>query len=266
MIRFAPVLACLLMIGPMEAAAASLRPAAFDAGVQLSHITYREPGLMRESGVMYGVTASYTNLGRSVMGRIDGTLSYGEVDYVGAYQDGTPLTVKNIKDTMFEFRGVLGPTDFVYVNSYYLPYIGLGYRYLFDDANVGPGGYRRESNYLYIPIGVEGVPMTRGEWKFGFTLEYDLFLKGRQVSYLSDVDRGFNDVENDQNSGFGYRASVRFIRSGTRDIIIEPFYKYWKIDESDVQRLYYYGTPTVYGVSEPDNHSKEIGVRFIVRF
>lgn len=265
MIRVIPLLTCLLMLGPLQAAAATLRPSAFDAGVQLSHFTYREPGLMRESGFMYSVVASYTGLGRSLMGRIDGTLTHGEVDYVGSYQDGTPLTVENIKDTMIEVRGTFGPTDFVYISSYYLPYTGLGYRYLYDEANVVPGGYQRESNYYYIPIGVEGVPWRRGDWRFGFTLEYDLFLKGRQMSYLSDVDRGFNDIENEQSSGYGYRASVRFIRSGKRDIIIEPFYKYWKIDESNRELLTYYGTPVAI-VVEPDNNSTELGIRVIMRF
>jgi hypothetical protein len=261
---FVLLLAC-SVLGTADAAAASLRPESFDAGLQLSHITYREPGLIRESGIMYGVTASYTGVGRAIMGKVDGTLSHGSVDYVGSYQDGTPLTISNIKDTMFEVRGVIGTTDFVYVTSYYLPYIGLGYRYLYDGADVAPGGYRRESNYLYIPLGIEGVPATRGAWSFGFTLEYDLFLRGTQCSHLSDADPGFNDVENEQSSGYGYRASLRFLRSGTHDIIIEPFYKYWNIDESDAELLTFYGTPYAY-VVEPENNSKELGIRVIMRF
>jgi hypothetical protein len=259
------LLLCSSVVATSEAVAGTLRPSAFDVGVQLSHITYREPDLIRESGVMYGVTASYTGFGRAFMGKVDGTLSLGSVDYVGSYQDGTPLTIENIKDTMFEVRGVLGPTDFVSITSYYLPYIGLGYRYLYDGANVGPGGYRRESNYFYIPLGVEGVPATRGDWSFGFTLEYDLFLRGTQCSHLSDADPGFNDVENEQSSGYGYRASLRFIRSGNHDLIIEPFYKYWNVDESDAELLTFYGVPYAY-VVEPANNSKELGIRVIMRF
>ena len=263
--RLALLLLFCTITAPSEGSAAEHTSSGFEVGLQLSHITYKEPGLMRESGFMYGAIASYQRLGHAVMGKVDGTLSYGEVEYVGSLSDGTPLTIRNIKDTMFEVRGVIGPTDFVYKSSYYLPYIGLGYRYLYDGADVGPGGYQREANYLYIPLGFEGAPFTRGAWSFGFTVEYDIFLRGKQCSYLSDVDRGFNNVENEQNSGYGYRASLRFGRSRARDIIIEPFYKYWKIDESSVSTLTHYGTPIAYLV-EPDNHSKEIGVRFILRF
>jgi hypothetical protein len=259
------LLLCSSVVATSEASADTLSPSSFSVGLQLSHITYREPDLMRESGIMYGVTASYTGIGRSLMGKVDGTLTFGSVDYVGSYDDGTPLTIENIQDTMFEVRGVFGPTDFVYIASYYLPYVGLGYRYLYDGANVGPGGYQRESNYLYLPLGVEGVPVIRGAWSFGFNVEYDLFIRGTQCSYLSDADPGFNDVENKQSSGYGYRLSLRFIRSGAHDIIIEPFYKYWTINESDRALLTYYGAPYAY-VVEPDNHSKELGIRFIMSF
>ncbi len=260
------LVACLVLTGMSEASALTLKPEMFDAGIQLSHITYKEPGLMRESGYMYGVNASYARIGKALMWKVDGTLTTGKVDYVGSYQDGTSLTVKGISDTMFETRGVIGPTDFVYLSEYYLPYIGFGYRYLFDGANKGPGGYRRESTYLYIPIGIEGAPKSRDDWSFGYTLEYDLFISGTQKSYLSDADQGFNDVENQQSTGHGYRVSLRFVRSGKQDIIIEPFYKYWKIDRSNMKPLTYYGAPTGWGLVEPDNNSTEIGVKFILKF
>jgi hypothetical protein len=259
------LLLCSSVVATWEASADTLPSSSFSSGLQLSHVTYREPELMRESGIMYGVVASYQGLGRSLMGKIDATLSFGEVDYVGSYQDGTPLTIADIKDTMFEIRAVTGPTAFVDSTSSYIPYIGLGYRYLYDGADVAPGGYQRESNYLYVPLGVEGVPLSRGAWRFGFTVEYDLFLRGKQCSYLSDVDPGYNDVENEQSSGYGYRASLRFVRSGARDLIIEPFYKYWKIDESDTKLLTFYGVPDAL-VFEPENTSEELGIRFIMRF
>jgi hypothetical protein len=244
----------------------ALSPSSFDAGAQLSHITYKEPGLMQESGIMYGVTGAYTSVGRRLMWRVDGTLSTGEVEYVGSYWDGTPLTVKGIRDTMFETRAILGSTEFVNISSYYFPYIGIGYRYLFDGADKAPGGYRRESNYLYIPLGIDGMVTTKGRWSLGFTVEYDYFVSGRQFSSLSDADPGYNDIESKQSSGYGLRGSLRFIRAGRNDIILEPFIKYWKIAESDMVPLTYNGVPTPYGVVEPENNSTELGIKVLMRF
>lgn len=263
--RLSLAIVCLFILCPSAAFALPYNTSEFDAGVQISHITYKEPDLMRESGIMYGVHAFYAKSFQGLRWKIDGTLSRGEVDYVGSLSDGTPLTVENIQDTMFEARVAVGPTSFVYSDSYYLPYIGFGYRYLYDGADVGPGGYRRESNYLYIPIGIEGVPFVREKWSAGFTLEYDLFLRGRQLSYLSDADPGFSDMENEQTSGRGYRASLKFIRSGKHDLVIEPFYKYWSIDESDTQIITYMGIPYAYGY-EPKNNSTEIGIKMLIRF
>jgi hypothetical protein len=258
--------ACIAVLLFSGSSALALSPSSFDFGGQLSQITYKEPGLIRESGIMYGVTGAYTSVGRRLMWRVDGTLTTGEMEYVGSYWDGTPLTYSGIRDTMFETRAVLGPTAFVSLSSYYLPYLGIGYRYLSDGADKIPGGYRRESNYLYIPVGIDGMVTTKGKWSVGFTAEYDYFVSGRQYSYLSDSDPGYNDIENKQSSGYGLRGSLRFIRSGRKDIILEPFVKYWKIAESEMVRLTYYGIPTSIVVVEPGNNSTEIGIRCTVRF
>jgi hypothetical protein len=199
------------------------------------------------------------------MWRADGTLTTGEVEYVGSYADGTPVTFSGIRDTMFEARAVLGPTEFVYLSTYYLPYIGIGYRYLSDGADKMAGGYRRESNYLYLPLGVDGLVATKGKWSVGFTAEYDIFISGKQLSYLSDADPGYNDIENSQNSGYGYRASLKFMLEGEQNLVIEPFVKYWKIDQSNTTTITYYGMPIGYGW-EPANNSTELGVRVFMRF
>lgn len=259
------LLSCLALLVLDVSSALALSPSSFDMGGQLSHITYREPGLMRESGVMYGVAAAYTRVGRGLMWRVDGTATTGEVEYVGSYSDGTPLTIEGIRDTMLETRAVLGPTGFVNLTTYYLPYIGIGYRYLFDGADKAPGGYRRESNYIYIPLGVDGLLTTRGRWGVGFTAEFDLFVSGTQCSYLSDADPGYNDMENSQNSGYGYRASIKFMLDGKKDLIIEPFMKYWKIDQSNTTTITYYGTPIGFGY-EPANNSTELGIKVLMQF
>ena len=43
--------------------------------------------------------------------------------------------------------------------------------------------------------------------------------------------------------------------------VIEPFLRYWNIDQSEVQNLTDYGA-----VLEPKNESTEIGVKFTIGF
>jgi hypothetical protein len=256
--------ACLVLMGATAAFSAPAREFVVDAGLQLSQITYKEPGLMKETGFMYGFFLSYIHK-KELMAKFDGLLTFGQMKYVGSDWSGTPLTITGINDTMLELRAVFGPADPLSDTLAIVPYIGIGYRYLYDGANNSPGGYRRESNYLYLPIGIESPFPTKTGWTVGFSLEYDLFLQGKQVSHLSDADPGFNDVENTQSSGYGLRGSLRFIKSSRNSIILEPFVKYWKIGESSVSLLTLYGSPYMY-VVEPANNSTEIGVRCTVRF
>lgn len=219
---------------------------------------------MKETGFMYGLFLSYS-LRKELMAKFDGLLTFGQMKYEGSLSDGTPLTFTGINDTMFEVRAVFGPADPLSDTLEIIPYAGIGYRYLYDGADSSPAGYRRESNYLYLPIGVESPLPTKTGWSLGFNVEFDLFLQGRQVSYLGDADPGFNTIENKQSSGYGLRGSLKFIRSGRNNIILEPFIKYWKIGESEKETLTYYGMPMGV-VWEPANNSTEVGVRCMLRF
>ena len=234
----------------------------WEIGAELSSITYEEPGLMEESGAMIGLAGSYTYR-NNWMFKIEGVFKYGQVDYEGALMDGTPLNVDNIDDYIVEVRG-LGGYEFSAFNATTLtPYIGLGYRYLFDDLGAAsPYGYGRESNYSYSPIGIETMTDLQNGWFIGLVIEYDIFWSGVQKSDLSDVDDSFNDVENDQSDGYGFRGSVKFQNSR---FVIEPFIRYWDIDDSDPSILTIDGIPVDVGI-EPENNSTEIGIKVAVKF
>ena len=45
-----------------------------------------------------------------------------------------------------------------------------------------------------------------------------VFIVGMQRSHLSDIDPAYSDADNRQNSGYGYRASVRF-QHKSKDVI-----------------------------------------------
>jgi len=237
----------------------------FEIGPEVSYIKYKEPGVMKEDGIMYGIGAAYTYRINAAMFRVEGKYSYGQVDYQNSG------TVDEIDDYMFEIRGLLGFDYRMSDKSIITPYIGLGYRYLNDDmsgkiSSTGAYGYERESNYYYSPIGVKTLSDMGNGWSWGITAEFDYFWGGQQKSHLSDVSSGFNDLENDQNDGYGYRGSLRFQKKvDTMSFIFEPFVKYWNIDKSEDKNITYSGVLIGYGY-EPENESTEIGVMFMVLF
>lgn len=236
----------------------------WEIGPEISYIEYKEPDVMKEKGMMYGIGAAYTYEDR-FMFRADTKLSYGRVDYQNSG------SLNDISDYMFEIRVVGGYvfklTDSLVIN----PYAGLGYRYLRDDTSgrvttTGERGYLRESNYLYTPVGVAVRHDLKNSWILGMTVEYDLFWKGKQKSRLSDVNPSYNDLENNQNSGYGLRGTLLIQRmAGRMTYSLEPFIRYWNIDKSDVQNITFQGAITAHGW-EPQNTSTEVGLKFSVGF
>jgi len=235
-------------------------------GTEIYSFTYKEPGVMKEEGIMRGISASYTNTSYNKnMFRGEIRCSFGEVDYENSG------TVNDIDDYVWELRLLGGKSFSVFTETSLSPHIGVGFRYLNDDmagkiSSTGAHGYERESNYFYMPIGIEIITSLEKSWSFSAILEYDYFISGKQKSHLSDVDPGYNDLENDQESGYGLRASVAFEKKNKNlNLLIEPFIRYWNIKKSKNADITYYGTYRGYGW-EPKNNSKEIGIMVSLKF
>lgn len=233
---------------------------AFSLSPEISYIKYEEPDVMKERGLMYGIDGDYTYyFDNLLLWKQEGRFSYGQVDYKNSG------ILNNIDDYMVELRSLVGYEYRNDVNSTITPYIGIGYRYLNDDmsgktSSTGAKGYEREIAYLYTPIGMEFANILDERWSFRATFEYDLFWGGWVKSHLSDVNLGYNDLENTQKRGYGLRASLKFLRNRKDvDLIIEPFIRYWNIGESDYKAITYYGTLIDYGY-EPRNDSTEVGL------
>ena len=245
-------------------------------GPELYSFKYEEPGYMEEEGTFYGIAIGTTYRewvpyypgqalpDNKMMFRAEGRFAFGQVDYDGAVQDLEtgeiyPYSVDNQNDFVLEGRLMLGP-EWLGENILSTLYSGLGYRYLNDDSSSSSGGYERESNYFYIPIGYEINTGLRAGWSIAGRIEYDYFLWGMQRSHLSNV--GLLDVDNMQDSGYGYRASIRFQKVSTDAVfVIEPFLRYWDIDDSDLEYAGY-----GYYVLEPANNTTELGVQLIWMF
>ena len=240
----------------------------WELGTEISHITYDEPDVMEEKGVMYGLSGSYTYRGQVFPSELDkwmfkaeGRFSYGQVDYENSG------TKDNIDDYIWEFRGLAGYDSSILKATIITPYIGFGYRYLNDDltgtTSTGALGYEREQSYFYSPVGIKTITELENGWSIGVTLEYDIFWSGKNKSHFSDANPAYNDLEFDQDEGYGCRGSIRFEKKGENiDYVIEPFIRYWNIKESDRDLLT--ATSTYY--VEPKNNSTEIGIKFAAKF
>jgi hypothetical protein len=257
--RFLAVTICLAFVSAGECFSEPLKEHSLGVSTEMSYIIYDEPNVMEQEGTMYGISASYTYR-KDFMFNIEARYTGGQVDYKNSG------TLDNIDDFILEFRGLVGYDFSTYEGYGITPYIGFGYRYLNDDSSgmttsTGARGYERESNYFYSPIGIEIINPLNNRWSMGIILEYDHFWKGIQKSHLSDVSPAFSNMENNQNRGYGLRSSVRFERKGeTVDFIIEPFVRYWDIEESDTENITYAGALWGYGW-EPENNSTEIGLK-----
>lgn len=252
----------------------------FEIGPELFHYAYEEPGVMEMDGWLYGVDARYSwyhpRLRRierpgdepddppsivvrreKIIVQVQGRYAQGETDYDGALMDGTPYTISGIDATTYEFRVLGGYAFSVTDTSYTAFFIGFGYRYKDDDASFDPAGYTRESTYRYVPLALRHHRESASGLQWTFSFEYDLFLSGEQVSDLRPF--GGPQLKNTQNDGFGLRAAAALSGElGNVGWTVEPFVRYWDIDDSDI--VIVRSAEGMGAFLEPENDTLELGV------
>jgi len=230
---------------------------------------YEEPTIsIKDEAVMYGIRASYTRHKEPpinpFMYRLEGRYGAGRVHYDGSLSDGTPHKDEG-SDYIYEVRGVIG-YDTEIREAIITPFIGLGFRYLYDKLE-SRFAYERNIRYLYIPVGVESAAFLNQNWVWGIRAEYDLLVRGWVKSHLSDVTPLFNDIENVQHRGTGARGSFYLKReiNDKMSLSIEPFVRYWGIDDSDTAPRTFAGT-LIGGGYEPKNWTLESGLQISLIF
>jgi hypothetical protein len=228
----------------------------WELGVQGSAYEYEEPDFALLEGDRAGVAGGYTWLGPEyVHSRFEARYSYGKLDYTGSGR------LEDVPDHLLELRAVVGQ-DYRAGRLVWVPYIGVGYRYLYNDlrgvTTTGHIGYRRRSHYYYVPAGVALRVPLGGDWVMVPQLEYDAFANGRQRTYLSDVSSLVPDVTNRQEDGWGARAQLTF---ENRHWSIGVWTHYWDIKNSDIQSI-----GGGLGLLEPANTTRESGVELRYRF
>lgn len=240
-----------------------------ELGILISDFTYEETAngefLMDDKATMLGIHAAISsdaNKADEAYWKLNSTLQFGDMDYRSA---GTG-TMSGHDDTIFELRGVIGKRSISLNNIPITPYIGLGYHYLIDDSEgmqttTGHYGYLREQTYLYTPVGIEfsDIQIFGSAWQFGVNFEYDFLWYGENTTDLTSVDGPVLNFE--QEDGYGLRTSARFY---TQNFVIEPFIKYWNIDDSEIVEFESGGE--IFGFYEPENTTLEYGVKLAYKF
>lgn len=131
---------------------------------------------------------------------------------------------------------------------------GIGFRWLYDDSggrfsSTGHAGYDRESSYLYLPVGFR-VPFSQGIPRG----QYQFFIKGNQVSHMSDIPGGLSNLSNKQTHGYGYEITYQ------NDQTYGVYVRHWSIGDSSIdQYLTDSGPVKAY---EPANSTMELGIRW----
>ncbi|HEX9182058.1 MAG TPA: outer membrane beta-barrel protein [Burkholderiales bacterium] len=228
----------------------------WEVGGQISHYRYEEPGFMSLDGPRFGVSGAYTIVTpQRPFLRVEGRASLGRLDYEGSG------SLPDVPDQIFEAR-VLAGGDFGNGRLRWSPYAGVAFRHLYNDlrgvSSTGAVGYQRESTYFYLPLGVTlRTPLGDG-WVLAPQLEYDVFVRGEQRSYLSDTGLGLSDVTNRQDGGRGYRGQLMLERQRWT---FGAWLQYWNIEDSDLQPI----APGV-RVYEPANETREAGLELRYRF
>jgi len=227
-----------------------------ELGLQLSSYEYEEPDFARLEGERIGATAAYTFTSPSrIFSRIDGRFSYGELDYTGSgTQSGNP-------DQLFELRALVG-RDYRTGRTVWAPYAGLGVRYLYNDGrgvtSTGYYGYRRESRYWYVPLGVTWRIPLGSAWVLAPQLEYDAFANGSQTTQLSDVSPSLPDISNRQGHGEGARGQIALEKGSWA---VSAWFNYWHVQDSELEPI-----GGGYVAYEPENYTREYGVELRYRF
>lgn len=241
----------------------------FEIGPELGYFNYnetipqngRDVFFMRDTGLFGGIAAAWEYHGPFML-KVDGHYKAGKVHYES---NGTG-SVDGTTDHILDLRGLVG-YDFCVDDLRASPYYGFGYRYLKDNSyndgklsSSGAIGYDRESNYMYVPLGIEFERRIDSLLTVGVNLEWDIFWHGLQVSHLEE-DGNMTPLINEQNKGFGARGSVRFIRcyNAKTKVILEPYIRYWRINASEVGSSANSLGQSDFGL-EPDNSTTEVGV------
>ena len=252
-----PLVSALLLLCAIPAQSADIATTTENSvGVSLSAYNYEEPGYMSlkatTAGIEYAGTYAFKTEWpeQGLPWFIHGDLRYAN----GAADYQSPIS-GSISDTInwyAEGRLLLGK-DFAFSNFVLAPYVGVGLRHSHNDLRRHPRGYRRDTSYVSIPVGVTHKTKMPDLYVLSTTVEYIHLLQGLHKAKMSDFNATVGDLSMKQKTGHGFRLST-MARFG--NISFGPSLSYWKVADSNSDK----------GFKEPMNKTYEIGIKASYHF
>lgn len=229
-------------------------------GFQIINFRYTEPGLISDSGYLFGVFGEVSYfISDRVKGVINADLASGTLNYDGGLCSILDNTcVDYSAKTQDAIIHVTHRFDFEISDKVSL-FIGPGLRVLVDKG-IGSGFYTRFGTYLYAPLGIT-FQLPRSEGVYFLDLEYDLFVRGTMKSKLSESNSRYSDLNHTQTNGSGLRISAKYqTQIFDHSILFVLFYENWSVGESDVLPLMKDGIASGKFYSEPKNFTDAVGL------
>ncbi|MBY0407826.1 MAG: hypothetical protein K2Q01_09040 [Rickettsiales bacterium] len=213
------------------------------------------------------VSADYIHSANGFFTSVQSRVSYGRDDY-----KSISGVARNIPQYEGELRGITGVTvpipEMGGVRAI-VPYVGLGIRHFYDNSkglrtSSGFNLYDRRITQFYIPIGANWS-FTKGDFVFSPNLELDLLFYGKVNSRFRNFDPTAKNLDNTQRRGVGFRGEF-MVGQKYEDYSwqIGPFFRYWKVDDSDSDTI-----PSGFNAGtyiEPENARLQTGGALRVQF
>lgn len=255
----------------------------FEVSYETSSYTYKEPHMDHPISLKsnkQGFSAIYKRYGiwdsktpDATYGLLEIRYMTGDNTYKGWLGGGgiyTPFEASDIRDYYYEGALKVGTLIYQKDKLDIDGYLGIGYRFLKDHLeSIGEGGYLRESNYLYMPIGFNTNYKVNEYFKIAFKTEFDYLLSGEQYSGEIVGYDVSESVRHSQEQGYGLRAGLRFSAMiSSAEVFVEPFWRYWHIQNSEKEYQYVKIGGTWYQqlTYEPFNTTQEYGVKVGIAF
>lgn len=255
----------------------------FEVAYETSSYTYKEPHMdhpISLKSTKQGFSAVYKRYGildsqipDATYGLLEIRYMTGDNTYKGWLGGGgiyTPFEASDVRDYYYEGALKVGTLIYQKDNLKMEAGLGLGYRFLKDHLeSIGSGGYLRESNYLYLPIELKANYQVNEYFKIALNTQFDYLLSGEQYSGEIIGYDASEGVRHSQEQGYGLRASLRFSSLlSFAEIFVEPFWRYWHIQNSEKEYQYIQIGGTWYQqlTYEPFNTTQEYGVKVGIAF
>ncbi len=248
----------------------------FEFSLMYYKFDYKEdlpsPFKSTESGWLPGVYLGWNyNKKNAVYSKVFFEFSYGDTEFDGNTQAGTPIKFKE-DNHQFLFRGEwdIGFNFAVTNNISIKPYTGYGYRQWargYPKITETYMSYKETYYWHYIPVGIGA------DFKIGERLSIEpnaglrIMFYGKMVAYFSDLDPGYNDPKFKLGNKVGWYAEipVRYKFSQFWSVVIKPWYEHSAIGQSDIVARTYYGAVNGYfyePASETNQYGLNVGVIF----